>query len=58
MEHSTGAVVFCAIMRMYRCVMALTAEIGDRMKANMAHCNFMVGCEECWFDDAQVRAER
>lgn len=49
---------FFTSLVLIRCVMALTAEIGDRMKANMSHCNFMVGCEECWFDDTQVRAER
>lgn len=34
--------------------MALPAEVGDRLHTNLANCNFMVGCESCWFDDEQV----
>lgn len=35
-------------------MMALTAELGDRIKLQLSHCNFMVGCEECWFNDDKV----
>ncbi|CAM9396635.1 unnamed protein product [Pylaiella littoralis] len=37
------------------CVMQLPTEVGDRIKVRLASCNFMVGCEACWFDDDQVR---
>lgn len=37
-----------------RCVMALPAEMGDKTNIRLANCNFMVGCESCWFDDEQV----
>ncbi|CAM9877744.1 unnamed protein product [Scytosiphon promiscuus] len=37
------------------CVMALPAEVGDRIKTRLANCNFMVDCHECWFDDEQLR---
>eukprot|EP00903_Cladosiphon_okamuranus_P020889 g19182.t1 len=37
------------------CVMALPAEVGDRLQIGLANCNFMVGCESCWFDDEQLR---
>eukprot|EP00752_Nemacystus_decipiens_P013634 g12087.t1 len=37
------------------CVMALPAEVGDNTQIRLAHCNFMVGCESCWFDDEQLR---
>lgn len=35
--------------------MALPAEQGDRVKVLVAHCNFMVECKDCWFDDDKVR---
>lgn len=34
--------------------MALPAEVGDSVQIGLANCNFMVGCESCWFDDEQV----
>lgn len=34
--------------------MALTAEVGDRIKAQLEHCNFMVDCVDGWFDDDKV----
>ncbi|CAM9155601.1 unnamed protein product, partial [Hapterophycus canaliculatus] len=37
------------------CVMALPAEVGDRIKTDLANCNFMMDCHECWFDDEQLR---
>ncbi|CAN0284943.1 unnamed protein product [Ectocarpus sp. 6 AP-2014] len=37
------------------CVMELPAEVGDRINTELASCNFMVDCEECWFDDEQIR---
>lgn len=37
-----------------RCVMALPAELGERVKVILAHCNFMVDCIDCWFDDGKV----
>ncbi|CAM9361361.1 unnamed protein product, partial [Ectocarpus sp. 12 AP-2014] len=37
------------------CVMELPAEVGDSINTQLANCNFMVDCEECWFDDEQLR---
>ena len=34
--------------------MALPAEVGDKTQIRLANCNFMVGCESCWFDDERV----
>lgn len=45
------------IPTLVRCMMALTAELGDRIKLQLSHCNFMVGCEECWFNDDKVWSE-
>lgn len=59
-QHLQGAVAFaatpsrCSHFSLGRCVMALPAEIGDRIQLGLAKCNFMVGCESCWFDDEQV----
>lgn len=39
-----------------RCVIQLPTEIGGRLKTRLSNCNFMVGCEACWFDDDQVCA--
>ncbi|CAM9633794.1 unnamed protein product, partial [Sphacelaria rigidula] len=38
------------------CVMALPAELGDRVKVLVSHCNFMVDCKECWFNDDKLRS--
>ncbi|CAM9587870.1 unnamed protein product, partial [Discosporangium mesarthrocarpum] len=38
------------------CVMALPAELGDRVKVNLSHCNFMVDCEECWFNADKLKS--
>ncbi|CAM9314633.1 unnamed protein product, partial [Ectocarpus fasciculatus] len=37
------------------CVMELPAEVGGRINTQLANCNFMVDCEECWFDDERLR---
>lgn len=42
----------------HRCVMELPAEVGDRINTELANCNFMVDCEECWFDDEQVSSSQ
>lgn len=50
----TTSVTCSAFLFLVRCVMGLPAEVGDRIQTHLANCNFMVGCESCWFDDAQV----